>query len=205
MRAEHQTIDAFLEALAAKSPTPGGGAVAPLIGAHAAALASMVVAYSLGRKALAAHQPALQEAGATLLDMRRRFLDIAEADAAAYARLNEAMRLPAEDPARPGAVGPAALAAIDPPMQAVSLGVDLLRLCADLAPITNRFLHSDLAMAAVFAEAASRASRWNVVVNLPLLKESGVDAGDPLGRADGLLDQARSLLTQVQDACRPQS
>ncbi|MBL0921069.1 MAG: cyclodeaminase/cyclohydrolase family protein [Phycisphaerales bacterium] len=205
MRAEHHTIDAFLEALAAKSPTPGGGAVAPLIGAHAAALASMVVAYSLGRKSLAPHQPALEAADSQLRDIRRRFLDLAEADAAAYARLNEAMRLPADAPGRTQTLGPAALAALQPPEQVVALGVELLQRCAHLAPITNRYLHSDLAMAAVFAEAAARASRWNILVNLPTLRECSIDAGDPLARADGLLDQGRLLLAQIESACLPPS
>lgn len=203
MRAEHQTIDAFLAALAAKSPTPGGGAVAPIIGAHAAALASMVVAYSLGRKNLAPHQPALEAAAVQLEQLRARFLDLAEADAASYARLNEAMRTPADNPARSAIVGPAALDAIVPPQQAIVAGLDLLRLCVALAPITNRYLHSDLAMAGVFAEAAARASRWNILVNVPLIRESGVDAGDPLGRADGLLEQADALVAQLEQACRP--
>ena len=205
MRAEHQTIDAFLAALAAKTPTPGGGAVAPIIGAHGAALASMVVAYSLGRKNLAAHQPALEAASAQLERLRARFLDLAEADAAAYARLNEAMRTPADNPARSAIVGPAALDAIAPPEQAIVAGLELLRLCVALAPITNRYLHSDLAMAGVFAEAAARASRWNILVNVPLIRDSGVEAGDPLSRADGLLEQAGALLTQLDQACRPSS
>lgn len=205
MRAEHHTIDAFLAALAAKSPTPGGGAVAPIIGAHAAALASMVVAYSLGRKNLAAHQPALEAAASQLDQARARFLDLAEADAAAYARLNEAMRTPADNPARGALIGPAALDAIAPPERVIADGLDLLRLCVALAPITNRYLHSDLAMAGVFADAAARASRWNILVNVPLLRESGVEAGDPLARADGLLDQARALLAQLEQACRPSS
>lgn len=205
MRAEHQTIDAFLAALAAKSPTPGGGAVAPIIGAHAAALASMVVAYSLGRKNLAPHQPALEAAAAQLEQLRARFLDLAEADAAAYARLNEAMRTPTDNPTRSAIVGPAALDAIAPPEQAIAAGLDLLRLCVALAPITNRYLHSDLAMAGVFAEAAARASRWNIFVNVPLLRDSGVDTGDPLSRADGLLDQSSALLAQLEQACRSSS
>ncbi len=202
VRAEQLTLDAFLEALAAKSPTPGGGAVAPVIGAHAAALASMVVAYSLGRKSLAAHQPALESAASRLVELRRRLLDLAEADAAAYARLNEAMRIPAEDPARAGILGPAALDAIRPPEGVIDASLELLRLAADLAPITNPYLHSDLAMAAVFAEAAARASRWNIEINLPLLRDARIDAGDPLARADGLLDQARTLLTQIEASCR---
>ena len=44
-----QSIDAFLETLASKTPAPGGGATACLAGALACAQAQMVVEYSLGK------------------------------------------------------------------------------------------------------------------------------------------------------------
>ena len=61
-RLEDLSLADYLGALAAKSPTPGGGAVASTTGATAAALAGMVVAYSLGKKNLAPHQPLLEDA-----------------------------------------------------------------------------------------------------------------------------------------------
>ena len=42
-------------------------------------------------------------------------------------------------------------------------------------------------------------------MNVPLILESGVDAGDPLSRADGLIEQAAALLNQLDQACRPSS
>src|SRR5262245_5876212 len=83
------TIADFLEALAARTPTPGGGAVASAVGATAAALARMVVAYSLGKKSLAAHQPALEIAARELDVARALLLRLADEDAAAYALLSE--------------------------------------------------------------------------------------------------------------------
>ena len=41
---------AFLTDLAARSPTPGGGSLAALLGALAASQAQMVIAYTLGKK-----------------------------------------------------------------------------------------------------------------------------------------------------------
>ena len=49
------TIGSALEAIAAKQPTPGGGAVASLTAALAAATARMVLHYSLGKPLLAEH------------------------------------------------------------------------------------------------------------------------------------------------------
>ena len=48
-----QPVDALLAAIGARTPTPGGGAVAGLTLAIGAATGAMVVSYSEGRAALA--------------------------------------------------------------------------------------------------------------------------------------------------------
>ena len=45
-----RSIHAYLEALSAREPTPGGGSVAALVGALAAGLGVMVANFTLGRK-----------------------------------------------------------------------------------------------------------------------------------------------------------
>jgi formiminotetrahydrofolate cyclodeaminase len=54
------SIDEFLEQLASRTPTPGGGSVAALTGALAAGLGQMVAAYTLGRPKFAAVAPQVQ-------------------------------------------------------------------------------------------------------------------------------------------------
>ena len=49
-------IGQFLEAAAAKQPTPGGGSVTALVGALSASMAEMVVNYSAGKKGLEPHR-----------------------------------------------------------------------------------------------------------------------------------------------------
>ena len=49
-RADAWQLDEFLNAVAAREPTPGGGAVAATAGALGAALARMVAAYSISPK-----------------------------------------------------------------------------------------------------------------------------------------------------------
>jgi formiminotetrahydrofolate cyclodeaminase len=160
----------LLSRTAAKTPTPGGGAVACATGALAAALAGMVVSYSLGKKNLAAHQPELERAAHVLENARGLFLSLAQEDEEAYGLVNELMKLPEADPRR--AELPAALqASIQVPMAAIAAAADLLRLCESLAPITNRHLHSDLGIAACLAEATGRASLWNVRINAGMLTD----------------------------------
>lgn len=191
---------ALLEQVSAKTPTPGGGAVASAVGALAAALAGMVVSFSLGKKNLAAHTPALEDARARLERARALLLRLADEDAAAYGLCNELSRLPESD-ARRAAEYPAALrAAVQIPEAVAAACVDLLRLMDTLAPITNLQLRSDLGLAAELAEAAVRASNWNVWINTQGLPAP--DAVDAHERSRLARDSARDLLERVRTACR---
>jgi formiminotetrahydrofolate cyclodeaminase len=190
----------FLEAVAAKSPAPGGGAVASVVGALGASLAQMVVAYSLGRKGLAGHQPALEQASGSLARVRALLLGLAAEDAAGYALLNELQRLPETDARRAAELPAAAAAAIQAPRDTAAACADLLRLIERLAPITNPHLRSDLAIAAMLAEAGVRAGWWNVLVNLPLVE-------DPAQReatrksVQELVDVSAARRADVERAC----
>lgn len=193
-------LDALLQSLAAKTPTPGGGATACIAGALAAAQAEMVVAYSLGKKNLAEHQPRLEAALAALARARAVLLELAEEDAGAYAEMNELGKLPEADPRRmkgyPGAVE----RCVQVPAAALAACSNVLRLLDELTGITNRHLRSDLAISAVLAEAAARACDWNVRINLT--------AAGPVEWAPRVVAETRQELAsaaeraaRVQQAC----
>lgn len=176
----------LLSRIAAKTPTPGGGAVACATGSLAAALAGMVVSYSLGKKSLAAHQAELERAAHSLENARGLFLELAEEDAQAYGLVNELQKLPEGDARRAAELPAAMTASIQVPMAAIAAASDLLRLCEALAPITNKQLHSDLGIAAELALAAGKASLWNVRVNASFLSDRSA-AARWMEQADGLL------------------
>ena len=166
-----QRIDAFLDALASKSPTPGGGAVAGLVGAVATALGEMVLAYSVGRASLAEHDELHERAGRTLTTLRARALELSAADARAYGALNALWRLPEDDPIRQRDFPDAVRAAIAAPRAAVECCVEVLDCLTSLRGATNRMLDSDFVIAADLAHAAARAAAWNVRVNVPSLED----------------------------------
>src|ERR1043165_8530039 len=151
----------------------------------------MVVAYSLGKKSLAAHETDLQAGSRALERARDIFVGPGEEDAPPSALVNELSRLPDTDPRRAAELPGAIEASIQVPRAAIATCTELLRLCGSLAPITNRHLHSDLAIAAVLAEAAARANLWNIRVNAALLP------GIP--RREALIAQA---LAAVEDTAR---
>jgi len=195
------TLEKLLDDIAARSPAPGGGAVVSIVGAVASALAQMVVNYSIGRKSLAPHEPALRDALAALDRARALLLELAQEDMAAYAALNETQRLPESDPRRARDLPALALAASRIPLAVVAACSDTLRRLEDLAPITNPHLRSDLAIAAVLADAAARAGRWNVAINAPLLPPD--EARALLAEADSLLRTSAERLARIQSACAP--
>ncbi|MBL0927832.1 MAG: cyclodeaminase/cyclohydrolase family protein [Phycisphaerales bacterium] len=194
-------FDQLLQAIAARTPTPGGGAVTAAVAAIAAALGGMVVSYSVGKKSLAEHEPRLREALARLERARAVMLELAEEDAAAYGAMNDLLKLPEADPRRAAELPAVADAATRIPLALIATSADVLRLFDELAAITNRMLRSDLAIAAVLAEAAARASRWNIAVNLPVARDLGRAQGVE-HEAERLLAVAAELASSVEQRCR---
>jgi formiminotetrahydrofolate cyclodeaminase len=200
MTLESHKLGAFLDELEAKTPSPGGGAVASIVGALAASLGNMVLAYSVGSKKLAKHRSTLEEAQSKLSRARGVLLQLADEDAAAYAHLNATQRLPEDDPRRADELPAAALAATQAPLSVLATCADVLRLLESLVPITNRYLASDLAMAAILADAAACGAHWNVRVNLPLLEELGLHAGIA-EEADALRADAGPRRARIEQGC----
>lgn len=190
----------LLAQIAARTPAPGGGAVASAVGALGAALGSMVVAYSVGKKSLAAHQAELERSAAQLERARTLMLELAASDMRAYALLNELQRLPEDDARRIAEWDAAALACVQTPRALVALAMDLLRLCESLVPITNVHLRSDLAIAAVLAEACARSGAWNVRINLSLVK-SPEERGTLEAEIASALADASARCKAIEVAC----
>lgn len=183
------TVEQFAEALAARTPVPGGGAVAAVTLAHAAALAGMVVEFTVGKPAFAAHEDALRAAAARLAAIRAEALALADRDAAAYGALNALWKLPKDAPERAGRWPAAVAEAIDAPQAILDLAAVVAATCGALAGRTNANLASDLAIAADLARLSARAAAHNVRVNLPSVSDAG-DRAARAGRMDAALAAA---------------
>jgi glutamate formiminotransferase/formiminotetrahydrofolate cyclodeaminase len=200
MTLDRLRVDELLAEVGAKSPTPGGGAVASVTAALAAALGRMVVNYSVGKPSLAEHDALHQAALEALADHARSALRLAHADSEAYGRLHALGKLDQDDERRtrewPGAVE----AAIDAPRQVISECLAMLKLFDRLLGAAIPRLGTDLAVAAVLAEAAARAAAWNVHANLALLSEAGA-ARQTEAETARLLEQVRRLSETIEQRC----
>jgi formiminotetrahydrofolate cyclodeaminase len=195
-----QTFSALLGSIAAKTPTPGGGAVTAAVGALAAALAGMVVAFTTGKKKFTEHEAELQRAVLSLERARGIMLALAAEDEQAYGELNGLLKLPEDDSRRGAELAAVVAASIQVPLAVIAASVDLLRLFGRLAAITNPMLKSDLAIAAVLAEATARASVWNVRANLGMV-EDAAERGRLARSAEAMLEDAALLMASVERAC----
>jgi formiminotetrahydrofolate cyclodeaminase len=200
MTIEQQTISDFLEAVASREPTPGGGAVASIIAALAAALGQMVVNFSVGKKRLSEFDAVHQQALKSLQEHRMRALHLAEEDARAYQRLSKLLKMDKADPRRVSELSQAVEAAINAPHALLHVCMEMLRVLADLSGKTSRALDSDLAMAAILSEAGARSAVWNVRINLPLLEDASVRAAFTQTTASSL-GIASDLVRRIERAC----
>ena len=159
-------IHQFLDAAAAKQPTPGGGSVTALAGALAATMGEMVLNYSVGKKGLEAFQGELRPALDELHRARQILLGLMEEDQVAYAELTAIRKLPEDSPQRRQQLPPALLACIRVPQAMAATGVAVLGLCDRVTDSVNRYLLSDLAVCAELAMATVRCGAYNVRANL---------------------------------------
>jgi formiminotetrahydrofolate cyclodeaminase len=80
--------------------------------------------------------------------------------------------------------------------------LSVLGVLDELPAITNTNLRSDLAIAAILAEAAARAAAWNVAVNLPAL-DSETRRQDLAEQCDSMLENAVATTRRIEKACKP--
>lgn len=159
------TVQAFLDAAAARQPTPGGGSVTALCGALSAAMGEMVINYSIGKKDLAAFEEELRPALAALTRARALLLELMVEDQAAYAALTAARKLP-PGPDRDKQFASSLLACVGTPLAIGATAVAVLHTCDSVINFVNFHLLSDLAVCSDLAMATVRCAVYNVRVNL---------------------------------------
>ncbi len=166
----------LLDAVAAPTPTPGGGSVAALAGALAASLGQMVAAMSRQKKSQAAYAEQLTAA----LDELRAAADAlggaVDRDAAAYDAVMAAFRLPKvtpqEESARKAAIQRATRGATEVPLEVAETAAALYELLGQLEPLSSASMISDLRVGRLMAAAAARGALENVSINLESITDA---------------------------------
>ena len=185
------TVGAFIEQLASDAPAPGGGSASALAGAMGAALVQMVVSLTTGRGDAASVEDDLRELGLAAAGFQSELLQLVEIDAAAYASVIAARRLPRETDRerelRRQQIDAAVREATRSPLIIAERAHEVLGLAERLAPIGSRNAISDAGVAGLLAGAALRGAALNVRINLPYLPEDEPLRDEAGARVDELL------------------
>lgn len=194
----NSTIDDWLDSLAAKQPTPGGGAVAALAVAMAAAQLNMVTAYTTGPK-WQDREEHMQELSKQLMSLRTQALAVAKDDAEAFASLSAAYKLPkdteAEKSKRQATIQRALATAAEPPVKTAKLAGQVVEIAGELVESGNPNVLSDVAVGASLARAALEAAIVNIEINAKGLEDESVKTN-----LRGVVENATDFIQEVDVA-----
>lgn len=170
-----ESIQQFLDELASKEPTPGGGGAAAVMGAMGAALVSMVCRLTIGKKNYEAVEAEMKGTLDASENLRTRLTDMIQADMSVFDRVMGAYGLPketdAEKQARSGAIQGALKAATEVPLECARACAEVIALSRIVAEKGNRNVISDAGVAVLAGYAALKSAALNVYVNTGAIKD----------------------------------
>lgn len=173
--AAQSTLQGFLDRLAAETSTPGGGGAAALTGSQAAALVSMVINFTTGRKKYADVEAEMQEHLARSEQLRQELLALVDKDAEAFSAVSACYTMPRasaeEKAARTAALQKAMKGAAEVPFIVAEKCLDVIRLAEPVGEKGNTNVVSDAATAIYLARAALESAILNVNINLKYIKD----------------------------------
>lgn len=188
-------LAAFAESVAQATPTPGGGAVAALVGALAAALGEMVARLTLA-SSRERYAPVKAEMGALAnraAALRRALLEAVSRDSRAFNAVISAYQIPPTQPNREQVIQAALRDAAQVPLDVITHCLEALKLARTVADRGVDRAAADAATAAYMAQAAVESSALNARINAALLSDSVL--------AHALAQQALSAVGEARALC----
>nr|MDQ3936928.1 cyclodeaminase/cyclohydrolase family protein [Actinomycetota bacterium] len=170
------TVREFLDGLASKEPTPGGGSAAALAGALGAGLVSMVCQFTVGREKYADVDADMRRVLERCEALRSELQQAVDADIAAYGSYGRASSMPKESDderaERHTALQAALRESTEVPMRVAACCAEVQELALEAAEKGNPYLISDAAVGAELAAAAGIAAELNVRLNAAGLEDT---------------------------------
>ena len=195
-----KSIQQFLDELASKSATPGGGSVAALMGAQSAALTSMVCNLTIGKPQYAEVEADMQVLLQKSEALRARLTDLIKADVDVFNRLMVAYGLPktsdADKAARSVAIQAVLKDATEVPLacaRACAEAIDLSRSAADKGSLG---VISDAGAAAIAGYGGLKSAALNVYINTGSLKDRPF-AEAKLAELEALLENVEAVVDEI--------
>lgn len=170
-----QPLRSFLEDTASKTPTPGGGSVAALVGSLGAALLCMVGNFTLGKPKFEKVERDVREILKEADKLKEELSGLIQKDIEVYARFSQTSRMPRDTSElkekRRRALQIALKNATQVPLTTAKLALRLLELAQLLLSKGNPNLITDVGVGALLADAALQSAALNVQINLGYIKD----------------------------------
>ncbi len=198
------TVSTFLDALAGKQSTPGGGGAAAITGSQAAALVSMVINFTIGNKKYAGVQETMQELLTQSEKLRHDLLQLADKDVAAFKAVSACYGMPRstedEKTARTQAIQAALKEAAMPPYETAQRSMEVVLLVKPVAEMGNTNVVSDAAAAIYLTDAALKSALLNVKINLKFIRDDEFNQ-EWSAKCDELVLQMEAARQSATQAC----
>ena len=164
----------FIASLASGSPTPGGGSAAAYSGAMAAALVSMVVRLTIGKKGYEEHDKTLNKILEKSEVLRKDLENAVDQDANAYQQVMAAFKEPKSNPERGKMIQKATLTAAEVPLDTAKKAQEVLDFALTIAQIGNKNAITDAGAAVNMAYSSIISAAYNVRINLASLGDDKI-------------------------------
>ena len=161
----------FLEKLASKAPTPGGGGAAALAGAVGISLGNMTGSLTVGKKKYASVEEEMIELNKKAEGLREQLYELIEKDAEVFMPVSKAYGIPKDDPDRVEVMEEALKGAVTVPYEIVENCCEALEIIKEYADKGSVIAISDAGCAASMCKAAMESAALNVYVNTKPMKD----------------------------------
>ena len=165
----------FANELSMDSPAPGGGSTAALCGALSSSLSSMVSNLTVGKKGYENVQTEMNKLSITAQALKDELLKAIDQDTLAFNKVMSAFKLPKNTDKqkieKSAATEEALKEATLIPFQVLKNCVFALELAKKVALKGNKNSISDAGVAGLTAQTGSEGAYYNVVVNLPKIRD----------------------------------
>lgn len=169
------SVQNYLDTLASKNATPGGGSAAALMGAQAAALISMVCNLTIGKPKYAEVEAEMQALLEKSERLREELTGMIKADVDVFNRLMATYGLPKETneekEARSAAIQCVLKDATDVPLACAKACAEVIKLSQIAAEKGSTAVISDAGVGVMSGYAALKSAALNVYINAASLKD----------------------------------
>ncbi len=170
-----ESCEKFVEVLASKAPTPGGGGASALTGAIGVALGNMVGSLTVGKKKYAEVEEEIKSMMQTSDQLQAELLELVQKDAESFEPLAAAYRLPKDTEEQKAekdrVLEQATKDACAVPFEIMEKCAQGIELCGQFAEKGSVMATSDAGAGAIFCRAALQAASLNIYINTKSLKD----------------------------------